>query len=100
MPRQVATRIFLVCAILLAQQTALAHDYWHAASSPASQKAPRGDKLCDLHDLLGTVLGVASASAAAHEAIAPAQAGFHAVEQAWQDSRSLAAQSRGPPAIS
>jgi hypothetical protein len=100
MPRQVVTRIFLVCAILLAQQTALAHDYWHASSATASQKAPKGDKLCDLHDLLGTVLGVASASIAAHEAIPLQQAGFHAVEEAWADSRPLTAQSRGPPATS
>jgi hypothetical protein len=100
MPRQVITRILLVCAVLLAQQTALAHDYWHASSSAPAQKAPKGDKLCDLHDLLGTVLGVATGSPCAHEPVALPQTGFHSVEQAWADSRPLAAQSRGPPAIS
>jgi hypothetical protein len=57
----------LVSALLLAQQTALTHDLWHAAGSPAAQGAkspgPKANKLCDLHDLLGTVLGVASGTA-------------------------------------
>ena len=54
-------RLVLVLAILLAQQTALAHQYWHASNASVSadvKKAPKGDRLCDLHDLLGTVLGV------------------------------------------
>jgi hypothetical protein len=99
MPRQVITRVLLVCAVLFAQQTALAHDFWHATAAQKSAPA-KGDKLCDLHDLLGTVLGVASGSATAQEQISLPQTGFNSVEEAWADSRALAAQSRGPPAIS
>ena len=102
MPRQVITRLLLVCAVLLAQQTALAHDYWHAASAGAgfSQKAPKSDKLCDLHDLLGTVLGVASGLAVPQGSPILEQAGFQSIRPAWADSRPLAVNSRGPPAIS
>jgi hypothetical protein len=98
MPRQIVTRILLVCAVLFAQQTALAHDFWHAT---AQKTAPaKGDKLCDLHDLLGTVLGVASGLAISQESPILEQAGFQSIRAAWADSRPLAAQSRGPPAIS
>jgi len=101
MPRQIVTRILLVCAVLLAQQTALAHDYWHASSSSApAQKAPKGDKLCDLHDLLGTVLGVATGASLAHETPILEQTGFQSVDTAWADTRPLSVHSRGPPAIS
>src|SRR3954447_16296690 len=60
-------RFLLVIAVLLAQQTALAHQYWHAAKATVSAdaKTPKGDRLCGLHDLLGTVLGVASGAAQA-----------------------------------
>jgi hypothetical protein len=100
MPSQkVIARILLVCAVLFAQQTALAHDFWHA--SAAQKGAPaKGDKLCDLHDLLGTVLGVATGPATAHEPVFLAQRVSHSVGAAWADSRPLAAQSRGPPTIS
>ncbi len=98
MPRQVITRILLVCAVLFAQQTALAHDFWHATAQKTTPA--KGDKLCDLHDLLGAVLGAVSGPAPTHEPISLPQTGFHSVEAAWADSRALAAQSRGPPAIS
>jgi hypothetical protein len=101
MPRQIVTRILLVCAVLLAQQTALAHDYWHASSSSApAQKAPKGDKLCDLHDLLGAVLGVASGAAPEHELVSPSEVGFISVAAVAAHGPSLTPHSRGPPAIS
>jgi hypothetical protein len=99
MPRQVATRILLVCAVLFAQQTALAHDFWHATAAQKAAPA-KGDKLCDLHDLLGTVLGVASSAGVTHETPILEQPSFQSTEAAWADNRPLAAQSRGPPAIS
>ena len=44
MHRQVVLRFFLVCAVLLAQQTAIAHQYWHAAKAPAEKSQPaKGD---------------------------------------------------------
>jgi hypothetical protein len=95
MPRQVVARILLVCAVLLAQQTALAHDLWHATA----QKAGKADKLCDLHDLLGTVLGAVNAAPAHAELLSFADVGFFSIAVRAAESRPLAAPSRGPPAL-
>lgn len=98
MPRQVILRVFLVLAVLLAQQTALAHDLWHAgkghASSPSSQK---GAKLCDLHDLLGTVLGAVSAAAPLQQLLSLSETGFAAAPLLAPQVRALARHSRDPP---
>ena len=93
-------RIVLVLAVLLAQQTALAHQYWHAANTALSadaKKAPKGDPLCDFHDLLGTVLGVASGSAQTPAFLALAEPGFIAVATIVRDAALLAPHSRDPP---
>ena len=103
MPRQVALRVFLVFAVLLAQQAALAHQYWHAskAAVAADGTTPaKGDGLCDLHDLLGTVLGVATGPALGHEPLSFGDIGFASIALHWAENRPLAAQSRGPPLIS
>ena len=102
MPRQVALRFFLACAVLLAQQTALAHQYWHAAlKAPAEKSLPaKGDKLCDFHDLLGTVLGVAGGTAATPAFLALAQPGFAAPAVALREALPLAPHSRDPPLVS
>ena len=96
MPRQVIARVFLVCAVLLAQQTALAHDLWHATA----QKAGKAEKLCDLHDLLGTVLGAVTATASQADLLSLSYVGFFADPACAAQRRTLAAQSRGPPACS
>jgi len=98
MPRQIVARVLLVCAVLLAQQTALAHDFWHATAQ--GQKAPRGEKLCDLHDLLGTVLGALSAAAPTADLLVFSEVGFAPAVSSAVETRPLAAQSRGPPALS
>lgn len=104
MPRQIAGRILLVCALLVAQQTALAHDLWHAAGAQAGAaeggQAGKGKALCDLHDLLGTVLGVVSAVAHQADLLSFSDIGFLAAALRAAQSRPLAAQSRGPPALS
>ncbi len=102
MPRQVIGRILLVCAVLLAQQTALAHDFWHASGAATQQdsKSPEGKKLCDLHDLLGTVLGTVSAAAPQTGLLSFSDIGFFATPMLAAKSRALDAQSRGPPAFS
>jgi hypothetical protein len=97
-------RVLLIVAVLLAQQTALAHDLWHAAGSPTTQGAkspgPKANKLCDLHDLLGTVLGVASGSAPAPACLAPSQPGFIPAAAVIREAALLAPHSRDPPLIS
>ena len=98
MPRQLITRLLLVGAILLAQQTALAHDFWHATSSSASGE-PRNSK-CDLHDLLGTVLGAVNAPLLSHELLSLAEPGFALAPAPAVRYRPLCHHSRDPPLIS
>jgi len=98
MPRQIIARVFLVVAVLLAQQLALAHDFWHA--TPQAQKAPKGDKLCDLHDLLGTVLGALAGSSAGEDLLSFAEVDFVAAAIRAAGIRPLSPHSRGPPTIS
>ena len=101
MPRQIALRVFLVFAVLLAQQTALAHQYWHASKAPAEKSQPaKGDKLCDLHDLLGTVLGVAAGAPLAAAFLAFSEPGFAAPALASREALLLAPHSRDPPSLS
>jgi hypothetical protein len=96
-------RIFLVAAVLLAQQTAITHQLAHVgAAQAASKDAPlqKGDRLCGLHDLLGTVLGVATGPALGHELLALADVSYRSLDSFPADDRRFAPQSRGPPAIS
>ena len=92
-------RLLLVIAVLLAQQTALAHQYWHAAKATisADAKTPKSDRLCDLHDLLGTVLGVASGAAQTPVLLALGEPDFIAPEAAVREAAVLAPHSRDPP---
>jgi hypothetical protein len=101
MHRQVVLRFFLVCAVLLAQQTAIAHQYWHAAKAPAEKSQPaKGDALCDLHDLLGTVLGVAAGSVAEPEFLTLSEPGFTAPAVVIREALALTPHSRDPPHFS
>jgi hypothetical protein len=95
-------RLLLVIAVLLAQQTALAHQYWHAAKATVSAdaKTPKGDRLCGLHDLLGTVLGVASGAAPAPVLLALGEADFTPTGAAVREAARFAPHSRDPPLIS
>lgn len=97
MPRQVVARIFLVCAVLLAQQTALAHDLWHAAKGEVSQSSQKGGKLCDLHDLLGTVLGAVSAAPPQAQLLSFSDIGFGVAALSAPQIRPLVPHSRDPP---
>ena len=102
MPRRIAARVLLVCAVLLAQQTALAHGLWHAAAGAAASqdgKPAKGGPLCDLHDLLGTVLGAVTAAPAHAELLSFSEARFFSIAVRAAENRPLAAHSRGPPAL-
>ena len=95
-------RLLLVIAVLLAQQTALAHQYWHAAKATVSAdaKTPKGDRLCDLHDLLGTVLGVASGAAQAPAFLALDEPGFITAAATVREAALFSSHSRDPPSSS
>jgi hypothetical protein len=93
-------RLLLIVAVLLAQHTALAHQYWHAASTSLAadgKTSPNGSRLCDLHDLLGTVLGVASGTAQTPAFLALAEPGFIAAAAVIREAALLAPHSRDPP---
>ena len=96
-------RALLIAAVLLAQQTALAHQYWHASNAALSadaKKAPKADPLCNLHDLLATVLGLAGGAAQIPAFLALAEPGFVAVATVVREAALLAPHSRDPPQIS
>jgi hypothetical protein len=96
-------RFLLIVAVLLAQQTALAHQYWHAANASVSadaKKAPKSDRLCDLHDLLGTVLGVATGAVPVPAFLALGEPHFTARAAALRDAAVPTPHSRDPPLIS
>jgi hypothetical protein len=102
MPRQIVARVFLIIAVLLAQQTALAHDFWHAAGAQAGADAKPGkaNKLCDLHDLLGTVLGAVHTVPQGVDLVALKDVCAALIAAAAPASPPLAAHSRGPPLMS
>ena len=103
MPRQVALRVFLALALLLAQQTAIGHQYWHASAASLAgeaKKAPKADRLCEFHELLGTVLGIAGAAAPLVAFLSLSQPGFLAPVPAAREADALLHHSRDPPPIS
>jgi hypothetical protein len=95
-------RLALILAVLLAQQTALAHQYWHATPKVAAEKSlpSKGDVLCDLHDLLGTVLGVAAGAIPQPAFLDLSEPGFNAARATAREAVLLAPHSRDPPLIS
>jgi len=95
-------RLLLVAAVLLAQQAALAHDLWHASGAQSSQdsKSLAGKKLCDFHDLLGTVLGAVSVAKLPLALLAVSDVRFFPITDRTAAGRPLPPQSRGPPRIS
>ena len=99
-------RLLIVAGLLGAQQAALAHDLWHAAKGEASaavskQGEGEGQKAyCDLHDVLGTVLG--AVQGAAPQACAPSDTASCAADAHTSAIGVDVVQpaSRGPPALS
>ena len=84
--------------MLLAQQSALAHELWHATSQ--AQKAGKAGKLCELHDLMGTVLGAVSAAVPQTHLLPLSEVPFFDAGSRAAENRPLVPQSRGPPALS
>jgi hypothetical protein len=100
-------RVLLVVALLVAQQSAFAHQVWHlaktggaAAAIAAPEQQPpqsRADRLCDFHSALATVLGAVSA---ATPSALPAAALYMTFVSSALPAFSIAAPlpaSRGPP---
>jgi hypothetical protein len=96
-------RVLLIAAVLLAQHTALAHQYWHTAATSLAadgKTSPKSNRLCDLHDLLGTVLGVAGGTVQAPALLALAEPRFIAAAAVIREAALVTPHSRDPPLLS
>jgi len=101
------SRVLLVMALLLAQQTALAHQLWHAAfgvpqaTATVADNEPSGsafqEGLCDRHSALGTVLGALTGAAALSLAAVPPETQFTAPRLPAASLAAPAPASRDPP---
>jgi hypothetical protein len=96
-------RFFIAAALLVAQQSALAHQIWHFAAAPAQHAAgadPQGqDAGGDLHTALGAVLGALACAGAAPDFKAPQVDAIPAAALTLAALARLAPSSRGPPTL-
>ena len=100
-------RVLLVVALLMAQQTAFAHQIWHVAlgleqsaatgaAGDSSGKA-KTDRLCDLHSALGTVLGALNGGPVVGLGAVPPELPFAAPDLPGAGLAAPVPASRGPP---
>jgi len=100
-------RLFIAAALLVAQQSALAHQIWHFAAAPAQHAAAStpqdteagGKPLCDLHALLGTVLGALGSADATPEFTAAQADAVPAAALSPAPAATVPPSSRGPPTL-
>jgi hypothetical protein len=100
-------RYFIAAALLVAQQSALAHEIWHFAAAPAQHAAgadPQGQVaggkgLCDLHTALGAVLGALGSADATPVFAAPGADPVPATVLSPAPAAPLVPSSRGPPTL-
>lgn len=103
-------RLFIAAALLVAQQSALAHPIWHFASAPAQFAAgfepgdaqdtgAGGKRLCDLHAALGAVLGALGSADTALEFTAPQADAVPAAALSATPAAPVPPSSRGPPTL-
>jgi hypothetical protein len=92
-------RFLFVAAFLVAQQSALAHQVWHAAAGEP-EKSSQSNPLCEQHAALGTVLGALNSSAALALFVEVAPEHFAAAHSPAASLPSLPPASRGPPSVS
>jgi hypothetical protein len=105
-PRRLA-RLFLAAALLVAQQSALAHQIWHFAATPAQHAADSdpqdtdsgGKPLCELHAALGAVLGALGSADAAPQFPAPQIDAVPAEALSAAPAVFVSPSSRGPPTL-
>ena len=91
-------RLFLVAALLVAQQAAIAHGVWHSAGGAPDKFAGAEIKLlCDQHSALATVLGAVGNAQAAAPASAQRAAAVAAPPPACARAALLSPSSRDPP---
>ena len=103
--RSVVVQVVFALLLLCAQQGAVTHEIWHAATSShaqSEQKAPDSNKnrLCDLHSALGTVLGAVATIASSAPLDSCTEFSFLAAASRAASVSLLVPFSRGPPALS
>lgn len=100
-------RLCIAAALLVAQQSALAHQIWHFAAAPAQHTTGGGPQdtgaggktLCDLHTALGTVLGALGSADANPEFTAPQADAVPAAALSQAPAAPVSPSSRGPPTL-
>ena len=103
-------RVVLVFALLLAQQSALAHQIWHASlvsahafagavagSEGSDDSTPPQKQLCELHAALGAVLGVLQGAAGLAQLAEAPRSEFVTADPPAVSLPALPPASRGPP---
>ena len=103
--RNAGVQVVFALLLLCAQQGAITHEIWHAATSShaqSEQKAPDSNKnrLCDLHSALGTVLGAVATIASPAPLDSCTEFSFLAAASRAASVSLLAPFTRGPPALS
>jgi hypothetical protein len=91
-----ATRLLIAIALLVAQQSALAHQIWHAGK-PDSQ--PAQGTLCEQHAALATVAGAVDCASPDAAVSTPEHASYSQLEVPAAPSLPRAPLSRGPPSL-
>jgi hypothetical protein len=102
-------RFLLAAALVVAQQSALAHQIWHFASAPersaqqldarASVPDAGGGALCAMHALLGDVLAALDTARAAAACAAPPADAIACAVSTPASPACIAPSSRGPPSL-
>ena len=103
-------RVLLVFALLLAQQSALAHQIWHASpvtthagagvaagTEGSDDSAPPQKQLCEFHAALGAVLGVLQGAAGLAQLADAPRCEFVNADFPALSLPALPPASRGPP---
>ena len=91
-----AARLLLSIALLVAQQSALAHQIWHAGKQDSQ---PAQGALCEQHAALAAVAGAVDCASPDAAISAPDQAPHSQVELPTAALPPLAPLSRGPPSL-
>jgi hypothetical protein len=91
---QRTARLLIAIALLVAQQTALAHQIWHAGKQDSQ---PARGALCEQHAALATVAGAVDCASVDAAVVPSAEVEHRFVATRTSAAPRLAPTSRGPP---
>ena len=91
-----AARLLIAIALLVAQQSALAHQIWHAGKRDSQ---PTQGALCEQHAALAAVAGAVDCASPDAAVSAPDLTPYSQLELPTAPSPSRAPLSRGPPSL-